>query len=75
MKKSEKKVKKGVDFSGDCDILISVMGNMTFDDLSCEEVFELNAMCDEWLNEAIEAQEADMAEVDRCEALTTQHLN
>ena len=59
MKKSEKKVKKGVDFSGDCDILISVMGNMTFDDLSCEEVFELNAVCDEWLNEAIEAQDAD----------------
>ena len=49
----KKKVKKGVDFSGNCDILISVMGNMTFDDLSCEEVFELNAVCDEWLNEAI----------------------
>ena len=55
----KKKVKKGVDFSGDCDILIPVMGNMTFDDLSCEEVFELNAMCDEWLNEAIETQDAD----------------
>ena len=40
------------------------MRNMTFDDLSCEEVFELDAVCDEWLNEAIEAQEADMAEVD-----------
>ena len=59
MKKNEKKMKKGVDFSGDCDILIPVMGNMTFDDLSCEEVFELNAMCDEWLNEAIETQDAD----------------
>ena len=59
MKKSEKKVKKDVDFSGDCDILISVMGNMTFDDLSCEEVFELNAVCEEWNNEAIEAQDAD----------------
>ena len=59
MKKSEKKMKKGVDFSGDCDILISVMGNMTFDDLSCEEVFELNAVCEEWNNEAIEAQDAD----------------
>ena len=47
----------------------------TFDELSCEEVFELNAVCEEWNNEAIEAQEADMAEVDRCEALTTQHLN
>ena len=47
----------------------------TFDKISCEEEFELNAMCDEWQNDAIEAQEADMAEVDRCEALTTQHLN
>ena len=49
--------------------------NTTFDNQSCEEIFELNAMCDEWQNDAIEAQEADMAEVDRCEALTTQHLN
>ena len=65
MKKNEKKVKKGVDFSGDCDILISVMGNMTFDDLSCEEVFELNAMCDEWLNEAIEAQDKEMQESEK----------
>ena len=62
MKKSEKKVKKGVDFSGNCDILISVMGNMTFDDLSCEEVFELNAMCDEWRDAAIEAQEREWVE-------------
>ena len=31
--------------------------NNTFDELSCEEVFELNEMCDEWQNEAIEAQE------------------
>ena len=60
MKKNEKKMKKGVDFSGNCDILISVMGNMTFDDLSCEEVFELNAVCDEWLNEAIEAQDKEV---------------
>ena len=65
MKKNEKKVKKGVDFSGNCDILISVMGNMTFDDLSCEEVFELNAMCDEWLNEAIEAQDKEMQESEK----------
>ena len=65
MKKNEKKMKKGVDFSGDCDILISVMGNMTFDDLSCEEVFELNAMCDEWLNEAIEAQDKEMQESEK----------
>ena len=65
MKKSGKKVKKGVDFSGDCDILISVMGNMTFDDLSCEEVFELNAVCDEWLNEAIEAQDKEMQESEK----------
>ena len=49
--------------------------NTTCDNLSCEEIFELNAMCDQWQNDAIEAQEADMAEVDRCEALTTQHLN
>ena len=55
----KKKVKKGVDFSGNCDILISVMGNMTFDDLSCEEVFELNAVCEDWQNDAIEAQDAD----------------
>ena len=61
----KKKVKKGVDFSGDCDILIPVMGNMTFDDLSCEEVFELNAMCDEWLNEAIEAQDKEMQESEK----------
>ena len=65
MKKNEKKMKKGVDFSGDCDILISVMGNMTFDDLSCEEVFELNAVCDEWLNEAIEAQDKEMQESEK----------
>ena len=65
MKKNEKKVKKGVDFSGNCDILISVMGNMTFDDLSCEEVFELNAVCDEWLNEAIEAQDKEMQESEK----------
>ena len=65
MKKNEKKMKKGVDFSGNCDILISVMGNMTFDDLSCEEVFELNAMCDEWLNEAIEAQDKEMQESEK----------
>ena len=58
-------MKKDVDFSGDCDILISVMGNMTFDDLSCEEVFELNAMCDEWLNEAIEAQDKEMQEPEK----------
>ena len=65
MKKNEKKMKKGVDFSGDCDILISVMGNMTFDDLSCEEVFELNAVCDEWMNEAIEAQDKEMQESEK----------
>ena len=65
MKKNEKKMKKGVDFSGNCDILISVMGNMTFDDLSCEEVFGLNAVCDEWLNEAIEAQDKEMQESEK----------
>ena len=40
-------------------MLFSVMGNMTFDDLSCEEVFELNAMCDEWQDAAIQAQELE----------------
>ena len=35
------------------------MRDMTFDDLSCEEVFELNAMCDEWRDAAIEAQERE----------------
>ena len=38
MKKNEKKMKKGVDFSGDCDILISVMRDM----VQVEEVFESN---------------------------------
>lgn len=33
--------------------------NTTFDNLSCEEVFELNAMCDEWQNDAIKAQDED----------------
>ncbi len=47
-----------------CDILFLVSegnNNMinTFDELSCEEVFELNAVCEEWNNEAIEAQDAD----------------
>ena len=53
-------MKKHVDFPGGCDILIPVMRNMTFDDLSCEEVFELNAVCDEWQNDAIEAQDEEM---------------
>ena len=34
----------------------------TYDNLSCEEVFELNAICDQWEQEAIKAQEAEMAE-------------
>jgi len=58
-------MKKHVDFPGSCDILIPVMRNMTFDDLSCEEVFELNAVCDEWLNEAIEAQDKEMQESEK----------
>ena len=37
----------------------------TFDELSCEEVFELNEMCDEWLNEAIEAQDKEMQESEK----------
>ena len=36
-----------------------------FDELSCEEVFELNEMCDEWLNEAIEAQDKEMQESEK----------
>ena len=51
----------GVDIFGNCDILFSVMRD-TFDNLSCEEVFELNAVCDEWQQEAIQAQEAELAE-------------
>lgn len=50
-----------VDFFGDCVILFSVMRD-TFDNLSCEEVFELNAVCDEWQVDAIEAQEQERAE-------------
>ena len=50
-----------VDFLGNCAILFSVMRD-TFDNLSCEEVFELNAVCDEWQNDAIEAQEQERAE-------------
>ena len=37
--------------------------NTTFDNLSCEEILELNAMCDQWQNDAIEAQDADAEEV------------
>ena len=48
----------GVDFLGCCAILFPVMRD-TFDNLSCEEIFELNAMCDQWQNDAIEAQDAD----------------
>ena len=33
--------------------------NTTYDNLSCEEILELNAMCDEWQNDAVEAQDAD----------------
>jgi hypothetical protein len=60
----EKKVKKRVDIPGICAILFSVMRDM----ISCEEVFELDAdaraefefVCDEWNEEAIEAQDAAM---------------
>ena len=41
----------------------------TFDNLSCEEVFELNAVCDQWQQEAIEAQEAELAERKRRQAV------
>ena len=33
--------------------------NTTFDNLRCEEVFELNAACDQWQNDVIEVQDAD----------------
>jgi len=59
-------MKKRVDISEDCAILFSVMRDM----ITCEEVFELDAdaraefelVCDEWNEEAIRAQEAEMAE-------------
>ena len=50
----------GVDFLGGSAILFPVMRD-TFDNLSCEEVFELNAVCDKWQNDAIEAQEQELA--------------
>ena len=50
-----------VDLFGICDILFSVLRD-TFDNLSCEEDFELNAVCDEWQADAIEAQEQERAE-------------
>tara|TARA_R100000664_G_scaffold8665_1_gene14251 strand:- start:291 stop:485 length:195 start_codon:yes stop_codon:yes gene_type:complete len=41
----------------------------TFDNLSCEEVFELNAVCGQWQQEATEyikpAQKAELAERQR----------
>ena len=56
-------MKKRVDISVVCDILFSVMRDM----ISCEEVFEadpqaraeFDVVCDEWLNEAIDAQDAE----------------
>ena len=42
--------------------------NTTFDNLSCEEIFELNAMCDEWQNDAVEAQDADAVEAQDADA-------
>jgi hypothetical protein len=50
-----------LDFSGDSAILFSVMRD-TFDNLSCEEVFELNAVCDEWQADAIKVQEQELAD-------------
>ena len=52
-----------VDFFLNCDKIISVMR----DNITCEEVFEADAnaraefeaVCDEWQNEAIKAQDAD----------------
>jgi len=56
-------LKKRVDFLAVCDILFSVMRDM----ISCEEVFEadpraraeFDAVCDEWLNESILAQDEE----------------
>ena len=56
----------GVDFFGSCAILFSVMR----DRIEIEEIFEadpqaraeFDTVCDEWQNDAIEAQEAELAE-------------
>ena len=56
----------GVDFFGDSAILFSVMR----DRIEMEEIFEadpqaraeFDTVCDEWQNDAIEAQEAELAE-------------
>jgi len=59
----EKKSKKSVDILVVCVILFSVMRDM----ISCEEVFEadpqaraeFDAVCDEWQDEAVFAQDAE----------------
>jgi len=70
--RSDKKIKKTVDTPEICGILFSVMTDM----ISCEEVFgvdadarsEFDAVCDEWLNESILAQDAeeDLVECEGC---------
>ena len=51
-----------VDFFSDSVTLFSVMGmtKRLFEELSCEERFELDAQCDIWQADAIAAQDADM---------------
>ena len=59
---SGKKLIFFVDFFSDSVTLFSVMGMMKslFMELSCEELFELNAWCDERREADIAAQDADM---------------
>ena len=59
---SGKKLIIFVDFFSDSVTLFSVMGMMKslYSELSCEEVFELNAWCDERREADIAAQDADM---------------
>ena len=59
---SRKKLIFFVDFFSDSVTLFSVMGMMKslFMELSCEELFELNAWCDERREADIAAQDADM---------------
>ena len=67
-----KKVILLVDIFQNCDILFYVMR----DNISCEEVFEadpqaraeFDAVCNEWQNEAVIAQDEAMCECDICAA-------
>tara|TARA_Y100000590_G_scaffold439410_1_gene563402 strand:- start:424 stop:696 length:273 start_codon:yes stop_codon:yes gene_type:complete len=59
---SRKKLIFFVDFFSDSVTLFSVMGmtKRLFEELSCEERFELDAQCDIWQADAIAAQDRDM---------------